>query len=322
MRDEILKALQTEYAQLREQNEEDHQARIRDAKAHCPELENLLSGREELIYGALQGILRKTQKPVDLSQRMAEMNAKIRQTLVDAGLPEDMLEPKYRCDICEDKGYTGEPIREMCSCMRKRFHEKIRESIGLKTDGRETFDSYDDSLFSDEKLPGKTYSQRSLTATVRDLCKQWAETYPKGEARNILLMGQTGLGKSFMMHAMAERLVSRDVPVLMVSAWRFLEIARKSMFGDGDDEMNEMLETEVLLIDDLGSEPMMKNITVEQLFNIINERQNSGKATIISTNLTKSEFRERYTERIASRMMDARQSLVLTLMGDDLRRKG
>ena len=322
MRDEILKALQTEYAQLRQLNEEKHEARVRKAIECCPELEKLMGQREEMIYGALQGILRRTQKPVDLSKRMAEMNAKIRQALVSAGMPEDTLEPVYRCSVCQDKGYTGEPIREMCDCMRKRFHEKIRESIGLKADGTETFENYDENLFSDEKLPGKSYSQKSLTAMVRDRCKQWAETYPENDIRDILLMGQTGLGKSFMMRAMAERLVSRDVPVLMISAWRFIEIARKSMFGDGEDEMNELFETEVLLLDDLGSEPMMNNITVEQIFNLINERQNSGKATIISTNLNKSEFRERYTERVASRMMDARQSLVLTLMGDDLRRKG
>ena len=155
MRDEILKALQTEYAQLRQLNEEKHEARVRKAIECCPELEKLMGQREEMIYGALQGILRRTQKPVDLSKRMAEMNAKIRQTLVDAGLPEDTLEPVYRCSVCQDRGYTGEPIREMCDCMRKRFHEKIRESIGLKADGTETFESYDESLLSDQILCGR-----------------------------------------------------------------------------------------------------------------------------------------------------------------------
>lgn len=322
MRDEILKELQTEYAQLRQQNEDNHLARVREAIECCPELEKLMGQREEMIYGALQGILRKTQKPVDLSKRMAEINAKIRQTLVNAGLPENTLEPVYRCPVCQDKGYTGEPIREMCDCMRKRVHEKIRESIGLKADGKETFENYDESLLSDEILPGLDCSQRTLTNKICKFCKQWSEKYPESSIKNIVLMGETGLGKSFLMHAMAERLVSRDVPVLMVSAWRFLEIARKSMFGDGDEEMNEMLETEVLMLDDLGSEPMMKNITIEQLFNLINVRQNNGKATVISTNLNTSEFREHYSERIASRIMDARQSRVMTLMGDDLRRKG
>ena len=322
MRDEIIKALQAEYSQMQAQNEENQQAQIRKAIARCPDLEGLLRQREELIYGALQGILRKTQKPVDLSSRMAEMNAKIRQTLTKAGLSEDMLEPKYHCPVCQDRGYVGETIREMCVCMKKRYHDKIRESIGLGTNGRETFDSYDESILSEENLPGQNISQRSLTNYARNVCRQWSDSYPQTSFKNMMIMGKAGLGKTFLMHAMAERLVSRDVPVLMVSAWRFIEIARKSMFGDGEDEMNELFDTEVLLLDDLGSEPMMKNITIEQLFNLINERQIAGKSTVISTNLNAEEFRERYTERIASRMMDARQSLVLTLMGDDLRRKG
>lgn len=322
MRDEILKELQTEYAQLQQKNEEDQQARMNEAIGQCPELEGLLGQREELIYGALQGILQKKQKPIDLSQRMAEMNARIRQTLGNAGLPEDMLEPKYRCSVCQDKGYTGEPIREMCTCMRKRYHEKIRASIGLNGNGRETFENFDENLLSDELIPGMNCSQRSLTNKARAFCKQWSEKYPDCNCKNIMLTGETGLGKSFLMHAMAEKLVERDVPVLMVSAWRFLEIARKAMFGDGEEEMNELLDTEVLMLDDLGSEPMMKNITVEQLFNLINVRQNRGKATVISTNLNTEDFKAHYSERIASRIMDTRQSRVITLMGDDLRRKG
>lgn len=322
MRDEIVKALQTEYAQMQARNEENQQARIREAIECCPELEGLMRQREELIYGALQGILRKTQKPVDLSLRMAEMNDKIRETLTKAGLSEDMLEPKYHCPVCQDRGYVGDTIREMCACMKKRYHEKIRESIGLGTNGRETFDSYDESILSEVNLPGKNISQRSLTNYARNTCRQWSESYPQTGFKNMMIMGQAGLGKTFLMHAMADRLVNRDVQVLMISAWRFMEIARKYIFDNEKDEMNELLETEVLMLDDLGSEPMMKNITIEQLFNLINERQIAGKSTVISTNLNAEEFRERYTERIASRMMDARHSLVLTLMGDDLRRKG
>ena len=66
------------------------------------------------------------------------------------------------------------------------------------------------------------------------------------------------------------------------------------------------MNAEVLMIDDLGSEPLMQNVTVEQLFNLLNERQNKGLSTVISTNLEMSKFRERYTERIASRLRDSR----------------
>ena len=76
---------------------------------------------------------------------------------------------------------------------------------------------------------------------------------------------------------------------------------------------------EVLMIDDLGSEPLMQNVTVEQLFNLLNERQNRNLATVISTNLDMAKFRERYTERIASRLRDSRCCKVLNLLGRDIR---
>jgi DNA replication protein DnaC len=76
------------------------------------------------------------------------------------------------------------------------------------------------------------------------------------------------------------------------------------------------------MIDDLGTEPLMQSVTVEQLFNLLNERQNRGLSTIISTNLDMTRFRERYTERIASRLTDVRNCMVLTLTGKDVRTTG
>ena len=62
----------------------------------------------------------------------------------------------------------------------------------------------------------------------------------------------------------------------------------------------------------------MQNVTVEQLFNLLNERQNRGLSTVISTNLDMAKFRERYTERIASRIRDSRCK-ILNLLGKDIR---
>ena len=98
-----------------------------------------------------------------------------------------------------------------------------------------------------------------------------------------------------------------------------LEILRKSYFDNEPEGTAELLDAEVLMIDDLGSEPLLQNITVEQLFNLLNERQNRNLSTVISTNLDMAKFRERYTERIASRLRDGRWCKVLNLLGKDIR---
>ena len=100
-----------------------------------------------------------------------------------------------------------------------------------------------------------------------------------------------------------------------------IEMLRKSYF-DNDDSASELMDVDVLMIDDLGSEPLMQNITVEQLFNLLNERQGRGLSTVISTNLEMPKFRERYTERVASRLRDSMNCKVLSLMGKDIRTGG
>jgi DNA replication protein DnaC len=118
---------------------------------------------------------------------------------------------------------------------------------------------------------------------------------------------------------MAARLIERGVNVLIVSAYTFLQMARKSYF-DGECGVRELEEVPVLMLDDLGSEPLMQNITIEQLFQLINERQSRGLSTVISTNLTLKELRERYTERIASRLNDPQNCRIILLEGSDLRK--
>ena len=84
--------------------------------------------------------------------------------------------------------------------------------------------------------------------------------------------------------------------------------------------MGQMMNAPLLLLDDLGTEPLMNNVTVTQLFNLLNERQLAGRHTVISTNLTVSELRERYTERVTSRFLDASECVKLVFTGEDIRK--
>ena len=96
---------------------------------------------------------------------------------------------------------------------------------------------------------------------------------------------------------------------------------RKQHVGSDElfDGFTSLLEAPLLLIDDLGTEPMMRNITVEYLFTLLNERMANKRHTVIATNLTPLQLQERYGERVASRLLDRSQTLPLLLRGKDLR---
>lgn len=321
MREDLLQELELEYDQIRTANEREEIRRKEQIRKEQPDIYALIEERQDMIFGTLRNILQNPGEAADLTARMETLSGRIRSKLTEKGYPEDFLSPVYRCSVCKDTGRTGDLIKEPCECLKKAYQQKLREKIGLGNLKRETFENFDLNIFPDEKIPGHSFSQREIMKLYLSTCQKWADDYPDCMYRDLVLTGSTGLGKTFLLHAMAERLIEKDVNVLIISAYRMLDILRRSYF-DNDQGSSDLIEADVLMIDDLGSEPLMQNVTVEQLFNLLNERQIRDLPTVISTNLDMAKFRERYTERIASRLMDSRKCKVLNLLGKDIRTEG
>lgn len=188
--------------------------------------------------------------------------------------------------------------------------------------GDETFENFDLNMFSDEIDPAFGYSQRHAMQSYRTFCETYADQYPNSKKRNIVLTGHSGLGKTFMLNCVAARLLDRGIPVLRITAYKMLDAMRRYHRGQDEDALDMMMQAEVLIIDDLGTEPMLENITIEYLFNLLNERRVNRLATLIATNLTPRELQSRYTERIFSRMVDKNDTEVLRFVGSDVRLRG
>ncbi len=321
MRNAILQELQAEYEQRREEDQRINQKRRSDAIQACPEIGEVLDARQGLIFATLRGILDGQASAGDIPARMQVLNNRLAQLLRQNGFPDNYLDPVYQCPICQDTGYIGEPIREQCECFRSAFFSRLYQRIGLGESAAQSFENFDLSIFSDEKLPDKSFSQRDIMRMFRQQCQGWAEQYPDVPRKTIVMMGQSGLGKTYLMHAMAKVLLQRGQNVLMLSAYRFLETARKAYFSGDTKDLELLMDADVLMVDDLGAEPLMENITITQWFNLFNERQLRAKATIVSTNLTERELRNRYTERIASRLLSTGECMILQFRGDDVRRR-
>lgn len=322
MREDILNQIEEEFAQIRTENERTETRRKEEIRMEQPEIQALVRERESLVFDTLRGIVNRTSSGTgNLTERMASLSAEIRKKLKEKGYPEDYLAPIYSCSACRDTGRTGDPVREPCICLKRAYRKKIREMTGLDLKPAETFETFDPEVFPCEKMPGKNYSQREQMLVIRDFCAEWAERFPDVDCRDILISGASGLGKTFLLHSMAEKLIERDRDVTVLSAYRLIDTLRSEYFNH-DGSASGIPEAKVLMIDDLGSEPLMQNVTVEQLFTLLNERQSRGLSTIISTNLNLLEFRNRYTERIASRMMDRRSSKVFAIEGKDIRTGG
>lgn len=321
MRSEILRELHSEYEQQRMANVREEERRRTEAELRSPEIARLADERQAMIFRSLRGILEGNAAAHDLPARMEVINGRIARLLAEHGLPEDWLDPVYRCPHCKDTGYVGEPVREMCDCLRNALFSRLYKRVGLTEAQEQSFEKFDASVFPDDAVLSETgTTQREHMELLKFACEKYAAEYPNGQKKMLLLTGESGLGKTFLLHAMAKRLIDRGVNVLLVSAYKFYDAARKAYFTGYGEELENIMDAEVLMIDDLGSEPVRENVTITQLFNLINERTTAGKGLIISTNLNEAEIRSRYSERIASRLTDKRCCGVLTFYGRDVRR--
>lgn len=319
MREDILNELNAEYALQRDRNEKEEAIRRERIQREFPEIHKKMAERENLIYRTIHQILDGNASTENLEEKMNTANKGIAAALKKSGLPKDYLEPVFRCAKCKDTGYTGELLREPCECLQKAYQRKIRDKIGLRTNSSETFENYNANIIPDTIKTQTGITQREQSEKLRKYCEKWANNWPKVVKRDILLSGASGLGKTFMLRAMAARLIERGVNVLIVSSYTFLRMARKDYFEE-DSGLQELEKVSVLMLDDLGTEPLMQNISVEHLYQLINERQSRGLSTIISTNLTLPELLDRYTERISSRLIDTQNCTIFMLEGKDLRK--
>ena len=319
-RAERIRELLDEYARRRRQNEEEQRQREREAFDRDPRLEQLREESIALAVRAMREAMREKdeQKRRAIAEQMREsglrINAEMRTRLRNLGLAQDYLEERYRCNVCRDTGYVGDAPARFCECFERRLAAMgAQDAIA-----EQTFERFDPGLIPEEG------GQRSRMLEARDALEDFANRFPDVRRRSVVLMGAGGLGKSFLLNCVYERVIRREHAALRTTAFRMFEAMRRRHIGGGDagDAFCEMLRTPLLLIDDLGTEPMMNNITVEYLFLLVNERMEGALPTLVTTNLNQQQLRERYGERVFSRLFDRSRTLAIKLEGRDLRLYG
>ena len=320
-RNEHIRALLEEYARQRAADEADQQARVAQACAAQPRIAALRDERAALALGAMRSILggrtadERAALAGDMKRRGLAINAEIRALLKAAGLPEDQLEMRWRCEKCRDTGYVGDAPARFCECFETRLRLRQHEDGSMAGLGEQNFDAFDEARFPEEG------GQRRHALAARQICQDFADRFPDAPWRDILLSGAGGLGKTFLLNCIFERVTARGYPAIRVTAFRMFEAMRRQHMGEDDGEggFSALVEVPLLLIDDLGTEPVMRNITLEYLFTLLNERIAGNRHTVVATNLTPAQLKERYGERVASRLLDRSRCCMIRLEGKDLR---
>ncbi len=252
-------------------------------------------------------------------KQLSELNLSIQNTikniLKENGYPEDYLEVPYTCKNCSDTGYKGGYV---CECRKELLRQLAKEELAsVSTSEKCRFDNFDINYYPQPVDSVLGVSPQKRMSDILEYCKCYAEDFDT-ESESLYMHGATGLGKTHLSLAIANVVAGNGYRVIYDTAQNILTSLEKEKFSySGSTEReNEILDCDLLIIDDLGSE-FSTQFTVAAIYNIVNTRINRSKPVIISTNLTESELEAKYTQRITSRIIGNYVSLLF--LGKDIR---
>lgn len=311
-----------EYDNRMLQNKHDLTIRLNEAYGLIPELKELeeemislsaKSGRMAL-YGDDSSLKALKERTSDLKARQIEL-------LLSNGFPANYLEMQYQCVKCKDTGRIG---NEKCNCFKQAVADLMYSGSNIKTIlAHENFSKFSFHYYSDDFIDEAIgLSPLSNMQKVVASCKNFIRHFNKTHD-NLLLLGNTGVGKTFLANCIAKELLDRGNTVIYLTAFRLFDILEKHKFSRDEDssyaaanQFDYILDCDLLIIDDLGTE-LNNSFTNSQLYLIINERLLRQKSTIISTNLSLPNINTTYGERIFSRIVSSYS--VQRIIGEDIR---
>ena len=293
------------------------QERIDEISDKIPELKTIQTKLAQIGLNISKTFLTSKNPKADIEKLRVEslsLQDKKKQLLKSNGYDEDALSIKYTCPACEDTGFIG---GRRCKCFVNLLKDIEREKIKKIAPIKEcTFDSFNTEYYPIEETNG--ICPRKKAEIIKENCLRYATTFTKN-SKSLLFMGNTGLGKTHLSLAIANIVINRGYSVIYGTAQNILRDLQNENFGRTDNLKyfeNEILSTDLLILDDLGTE-FKNQFTVSCLYNIINSRLCAKLPTIISTNYTFEELEEKYDQRITSRITGQYSTLIL--VGNDIR---
>ena len=231
----------------------------------------------------------------ELKKNLAALREEKKQLLSRHGLPSDYLELQFDCPDCKDTGYIG---NEKCHC----FKQKIISLLYQQSNITEMLSENNFSVLSYDFYEGEDLLHfKNAVKTCKDFIDCFNSDY-----HNLFFYGTVGTGKSFLSGCVAKELMDKGHSVIYFSSSGLFEKLSQLSFDYNSKESKadlyeDLYSCDLLIIDDLGTE-LTNNFSSSQFFSCLNERILRKKSIIISTNLSLQELRDRYSDRIFSRI--------------------
>ncbi len=188
-----------------------------------------------------------------------------------------------------------------------------------------------------KRFMNRTFDNFIVNETNREafeIAKRYADEFPKfaAEGKGLYFEGTFGTGKTHLAVAIALQLMNCNIPVICKTSIDLLNDIKRTFDSDYGSSEHQVLQVykdvDLLIIDDLGKE-MATEWSLATLYDILNDRYETMRPTIITTNYNDEALVARLTPRgfdntnmgaLMSRLKGT--SAVVTMAWEDYRSGG
>lgn len=237
---------------------------------------------------------RKGEKVMDLSDLAKSIEQQAQQAIQIQ--PEDYQKDGiWYCGKCNTRKQSevvigGELRKPMCLCKcedeKRKAEEQERIEQAKQRAWQESLEQMHRYSMMDERYKNASFDDFEVNKDNKqafEAGKAFAKNFGLPEfAENfsgLLLMGDVGTGKTFLSACIANNLIARGYKVVLTNPIKILS----ANYEEQQNLMDKLAKADLLILDDMGTE-RRTSYSNERLYNLINDRYNSKKHLIVSTN--------------------------------------
>ena len=285
--EQTLNHIMNEYEELRISAANERKKRIEEVNKKIPRVAEI---DREIFQCGMENTKRIFKNPdkadeynMDFKENLRKLENEKSNLLKVNGISDDYNKYKYKCENCSDTGYDKNGKK--CKCFKQKLINAAYSVSNIEeTIKTQNFDTFLFDYYSKDVGENGVSVYDNMTKIYNN-CKRFCDNFDN-ETKGLVFYGSTGLGKTFLSSAIAKELMDKGKMVIYIRATKLFSINEDYKFGRNTDRsvIDNIYKADLLIIDDLGTEPFNKN-NLAFLFDVINERTANNKKIIIDNDV-------------------------------------
>ncbi len=229
------------------------------------------------------------------------------------------VEPMCPFGTCDGTGWIvgDENVARSCQCRERRITNARTRGIDSLIPAKYRGVSFD--------RPPVSTMDPTIVGVVRKYVDGLDEHLRDG--RGLWLMGDVGTGKTTLAMLVSRHALEAGRTVAIYSLPRLLSRIRRTYDAEAGEQsylefFERLTSVDLLHLDDLGAEKRTDWV-LEQLYAIVNERYETNRSILVTSNLDQSRLEEQIGARTVSRLVEVcGEEFMVPMYGDDMRIAG